>query len=195
MSMSDEEDPSQAMAAAMGFSSFGAKPHLNKKRKYNARSDALASSAPSATGSNATALGTRQPAPSNDNEIDLDEDDDEDGATQAPGTTTIQPQVSSLPQVSPHASLPARPPPQASFNPQGGQNQHSHQGGGGGGGGGGGHHNNRPQRQDRALWYEGYYDPMSNENPWERLEKQNSLESKGTWIPRPDRTAGVTPAS
>ena len=32
------------------------------------------------------------------------------------------------------------------------------------------------------LWYEGYYDPSSNANPWDRLEKKLGLESKGPWL-------------
>ncbi|KAF4977151.1 hypothetical protein FZEAL_6294 [Fusarium zealandicum] len=37
---------------------------------------------------------------------------------------------------------------------------------------------------NRDTWYVGYYDPMSNENPWERLEKARGLEARGTWISR-----------
>jgi hypothetical protein len=43
----------------------------------------------------------------------------------------------------------------------------------GGGGGGGGMN---PQ------WYIDYYDPSSNENPWEGMEKFKGLEPVGTWL-------------
>ncbi|PQE28045.1 hypothetical protein CJF32_00005803 [Rutstroemia sp. NJR-2017a WRK4] len=38
------------------------------------------------------------------------------------------------------------------------------------------------QRNDR--WYEGYYDPSFNENPWARLEKEMGLQTKGIWVER-----------
>ncbi|KAL0940333.1 uncharacterized protein CTRU02_203096 [Colletotrichum truncatum] len=56
--------------------------------------------------------------------------------------------------------------PQSGFR---GRNQHRHQHG---------------QRDDGKPWYEGYYDPKSNENPWERLEKAAGVESRGSWIAR-----------
>ncbi|SPJ84349.1 uncharacterized protein FTOL_10867 [Fusarium torulosum] len=34
------------------------------------------------------------------------------------------------------------------------------------------------------TWYIGYYDHLSNENPWERIEKARGLMTRGTWIPR-----------
>ncbi|SPO03375.1 uncharacterized protein DNG_06058 [Cephalotrichum gorgonifer] len=33
-------------------------------------------------------------------------------------------------------------------------------------------------------WWTGYYDPMSNENPWAYSEKMNGLEPVGPWLPR-----------
>jgi hypothetical protein len=38
---------------------------------------------------------------------------------------------------------------------------------------------------ESRVWYEGYYDHLSNENPWDRLEKAKGLEAKGSWVPRP----------
>lgn len=35
-----------------------------------------------------------------------------------------------------------------------------------------------------APWWEGYYDSKMNENPWDILEKQRGLKSRGKWIPR-----------
>lgn len=40
--------------------------------------------------------------------------------------------------------------------------------------------NSRPER----IWWIGYYDPTSNENPWEILERKEGLEPLGTWLPR-----------
>lgn len=31
-------------------------------------------------------------------------------------------------------------------------------------------------------WYEGYYDPSFNENPWAKLEVERGLQAKGTWV-------------
>ncbi|ROT42432.1 hypothetical protein SODALDRAFT_374769 [Sodiomyces alkalinus F11] len=53
-----------------------------------------------------------------------------------------------------------------------------------------------PQRQGRGQgqgrepgkpWWEGYYDPASNENPWAALEKKAGLQSRGSWLSRSTR--------
>ncbi|KAI0205727.1 hypothetical protein F4808DRAFT_242582 [Astrocystis sublimbata] len=80
--MSDgEDDTAAAMAAAMGFSSFGAQ-QPNKRRKFNPSTDAYidedADHFITTTGSNMVPLGIRN---KNTDEIDLDEDEDE-GHTQ-----------------------------------------------------------------------------------------------------------------
>ncbi|KAF5003932.1 hypothetical protein FDECE_9553 [Fusarium decemcellulare] len=71
------------------------------------------------------------------------------------------------------ASLPQRPAPaaQTAFTPRLGQ--HS------------------APREVNNTWYIGYYDPMSNENPWERLEKTRGVQTRGTWLPR-DANASAT---
>ncbi len=46
------------------------------------------------------------------------------------------------------------------------------------------YHQPRLRGQRNELWYVGYYDPSSNENPWEKLEKANGLEPRGAWIER-----------
>ncbi|PFH58915.1 hypothetical protein XA68_13042 [Ophiocordyceps unilateralis] len=38
-------------------------------------------------------------------------------------------------------------------------------------------------RRHNPNWYEGYYDPSSNENPWLALEETLGLKSEGTWLP------------
>ncbi|KAI0116478.1 hypothetical protein GGR51DRAFT_319159 [Nemania sp. FL0031] len=100
--MDDAEDTATAMAAAMGFSSFGAqKP--NKRRKFNPSTDAFvapispsnsasisASALPfhryndnyaATTGSNTVPLGNRRQN-TNVDEIDLDDDDDNENGSQ-----------------------------------------------------------------------------------------------------------------
>ncbi|KAF5024677.1 hypothetical protein F66182_3247 [Fusarium sp. NRRL 66182] len=47
-------------------------------------------------------------------------------------------------------------------------------------------------REVRDTWYVGYYDPTSNQNPWERLEKARGLETRGTWIPRGTSNVATT---
>lgn len=167
----DMDDTTDDIMAQMGFSSFGGQTRPQKKRRYNPRADAVQDAPSSGTGANSTALGQERPPAANADEIDLEDDDPttEPSATQA--------------QVRP-ASLPQRPAPGTGFV-GGGQKpaaaHHppppaaSHEGGG-----------------SRAPWYEGYYDHLSNENPWERLEKTKGLESKGSWLPR---GSGVTTSS
>ena len=167
--MDDTDDSAAAeaaaMAEAMGFSTFGSQnPH--KKRRYNPSADFSSSStknidAVAATGGNAAPLGTSRPsaasAPANTNEIDLnDEDNDEDGTEGNPS------QISSVP------GLPARP--AASVGSVGYvQRPRNHQ---------------QRDDPDRPPWYEGYYDRSSNENPWERLEKEHGLQPRGSWVAR-----------
>ncbi|KXH65186.1 hypothetical protein CNYM01_08121 [Colletotrichum nymphaeae SA-01] len=105
--------------------------------------------------------------------------DDGASAPQAQSTTSSLPTSSALPQ-RPDApwgkemgtaptTMPTRERPE--------QHQHQHQRGGRGG-------YQQQQRNDGKPWWEGYYDPASNENPWERLEKKAGVLSKGTWVAR-----------
>jgi len=55
-----------------------------------------------------------------------------------------------------------------------------------GGGGGGG----RERGERNEKWYEDYYDPTFNENPWARLEKEKDLPSVGTWLESQSRRGG-----
>ncbi|KAH8883911.1 hypothetical protein GQ53DRAFT_830352 [Thozetella sp. PMI_491] len=208
----DPEDDSAAMAAAMGFSSFGGQDRPAKKRRYNAGSDAIvASSLPSAlpgslppkpsaparlTGANQLPLHQRTPrgpgssaaAGKNADEIDLDDDEVDGDQGGAPVAT--------------HGGLGGSehadedPPPQyldtsrlpTSYEEpmDGGAGAwHGHRGGragaqrGGSRGGRGGYGGSGlPQ------WWLDYYDPSSNQNPWERLERARGIDSKGTWLAR-----------
>ncbi|RBR08000.1 uncharacterized protein FIESC28_10420 [Fusarium coffeatum] len=48
----------------------------------------------------------------------------------------------------------------------------------------------------RDTWYIGYYDHLSNENPWERIEKARGLTTQGTWIVRKnDNVVATTDAA
>ena len=38
------------------------------------------------------------------------------------------------------------------------------------------------QRERRDPWWDGYYDPTSNENPWAELERRAGLGEKGSWL-------------
>lgn len=79
--------------------------------------------------------------------------------------------------------LPPRP-AQQSFN---------HLGHGGGGRGGfsdtASIASSRPSHGERnPKWYEGYYDPSFNENPWKKIETEKGLVSLGNWLePSNDR--------
>jgi hypothetical protein len=201
------DDDAQAMAQAMGFSSFGAQDRPQKKRKYNPQADAagLTSTAPplkeAATGSNMAPLGTRAPPlpPSqpgvNNNEISLDDEEDDKaadggaalgltanqifggdgtpGEPQTPAQVQVELQTQTQMQTQPHG-LPQRPPP---------ANSHQHPGPSRGG-----HHHPQGRHQGstekHSPWYEGYYDPSTNENPWQRLEDSLGLQPKGPWVPR-----------
>lgn len=99
-------------------------------------------------------------------------------ARPAPGTLPAQPipegntETEAQPaatQIQPNPSLPAKPPASA---PQ------QHRGAG------------RHQGRERDWWTD-YYDPSSNENPWELLERKGGLEPVGSWLPRGHARGGA----
>ncbi|KAI4599124.1 hypothetical protein KJ359_002082 [Pestalotiopsis sp. 9143b] len=186
-----EDDGADAMAAAMGFSSFGTQPSA-KRRKFNSTSDSFVAGSSSSSGgdhgkgANALPLGTRPPAqrPSqpppqqqNANEISLDDDDDDpepqfidtsrpSAPLPAPGDASVQATIDSI------------------VGSTGAPDPGEHHVGGGQGGHGG--HRGGPRgdaRRGGQPWYQDYYDPTANMNPWEKLEKQNGLEPLGNdWL-------------
>lgn len=193
------EGDEAAMAEAMGFSSFGAQDRPQKKRRYNPAADASTGMQrqshsgqgvrvkEASTGSNSTPLGTSsrnatQEGSANTGEIDLGDDDDEGEALRKSSTRLVEEQetTSSSSAEARPASLPARPAPGTGF--VGSTTGRSSDGQG---------QRTRPSKGSRELWYEGYYDHTSNENPWERLEKSLGLESRGSWVPR-NAEAGAT---
>lgn len=179
----DTPPEDDAMAQAMGFSSFGQQDRP-QKRKYNPHADAVISSdsqtaqratKASATGSNSTPLGVPNSQPNqaaaNTDEIGLDEDEDgvendDDGIGASNIAGHLEPATTPAALVRPHG-LPERPVPWTGFIGSSGGHQGSH-----------GHQHG--SRND--TWYEGYYDPASNENPWRRLERSKGLQSTGTWL-------------
>jgi len=64
----------------------------------------------------------------------------------------------------------------------------SSRGGRGRGRGGGGGARERGEYNEK--WYEGYYDPTFNENPWAKLEKEKGLPSIGTFLENQPRRGG-----
>ncbi|KFH42380.1 hypothetical protein ACRE_068990 [Hapsidospora chrysogenum ATCC 11550] len=191
--MDPEDADAQAMAQMMGFSSF---ERPQKKRRYNnPAADAVVDTpAPAqqqaSTGSNAIPVGNTRttaspsaaPAPAtataNADEISLDDDDDDNDGGQGAPVQHPPPDPTASTIQSGHAKgsglllhgLPQRPAPGVpphnggrTPGPQRGQQYHQR--------------NNEGQ-----PWYEGYYDSLSNRNPWEKLEKALGLQPRGSWI-------------
>lgn len=196
----------------MGFSSFGAQDRPQKKRRYNPNADAAVHAASTAsssssrqgrgkqtTGSNSTPLGARPAAPqsaANAHEIDLDGEEDGDGAPGAGGVDLGGAAVSAqggdaaqqfaagsdLTADAAHLhGLPQRPAQFAADQARGPPNSHGYPHGRGQ------HHS----AGNGAPWYEGYYDTLSNRNPWEKLEKAMGLSAKGTWVSHEEHAAGA----
>lgn len=90
----------------------------------------------------------------------------------AEGNTETETQPTAT-QTQSNPSLPARPPANAS---------QQHRGAG------------RHQGRERD-WWTNYYDPSSNENPWEILERKEGLEPVGSWLPRGHARGGAPQVS
>ncbi|KAI2602299.1 hypothetical protein GGR54DRAFT_624734 [Hypoxylon sp. NC1633] len=209
--MEDAEDTVAAMAQAMGFSSFGAQNN-SKRRKFNPRADAVVASTSTSSlplhgssslheassGSNALPLGVRT---RNEDEIDLDgdgegadvsssgahdglENEDDDGPKPQYLDTSRSPTVavadpsdeiqSKIDMIIGSSSGQVSEAQSSSFRTgEGIDSRGNHRG----------HQTNRRQgREPGKNWWEDYYDPSSNVNPWERLEKTKGLEPRGGWM-------------
>ena len=179
----DNNSEAAAMAAAMGFSSFGTTHHDRpaKRQRFNNHADNAG------TGANNLPLLPRSAAPppkddaktaesthdgGNADGIDLGLDSDNDTPTQQ----------STIANIEVPANLPKRP----DFPAGGAGGAPGHdwgagtRGGGGGRGGRGGRGGGNSFKN--PSWYIDYYDPSSNTNPWEHLEKAKGLEPVGTWL-------------
>ncbi|CAJ2511452.1 Uu.00g070770.m01.CDS01 [Anthostomella pinea] len=207
--MDDDEEMNAEMAAAMGFSSFGG-PKSNKRRKFNPGADAVVVSSATSTlplhpqeatsGSNMTPLGVRNP---NNDEIDLGLDEQRpesaaddgpaDGEGQDPNGDDPEPQYLDTSRPSAPIATDIENEVQSKidsilgFTPTQEYSSLSSllptRGGIGGRGGRGGHRANRGQdREQGKKWWEDYYDPNFNVNPWEHLERTKGLESRGSWM-------------
>ncbi|OAQ99956.1 hypothetical protein LLEC1_04026 [Akanthomyces lecanii] len=85
-----DDDTAEAMAAAMGFSSFGAQNPQSKKRKYNPNNDAVVSidgDERRGTSANSAPVERRRAPPANADEIALD--DEVDGANDTSDTAAL----------------------------------------------------------------------------------------------------------
>ncbi|KAK4140788.1 uncharacterized protein C8A04DRAFT_39612 [Dichotomopilus funicola] len=188
-----EVDEEAAMAATMGFTSFGgARPTDDdteanrppKKRRFNHGLDeavvahsggenysgSVADNEAFATSANAVITGPRSQSQSQSQ------------------NRPLSPSSHSLPP-NPHG-LPSRPPPvvsaaaaqihqQPPFHHHGGQAHHNQPHNSLPTGG----HNSRSHGgQQNPLWYINYYDHSSNRNPWEELEQLRGLAPVGSWI-------------
>lgn len=200
-------DVSDDIASAMGFSSFGTQPN-SKRRKINSMlaGDTVAPSMPpphveERKKGDEEVGGFQTRRKRNPDEFDLGVDGGSDGDGEEEGKVAgEEDDDGDLVKVGgsgeredprgdqggdeirdpfPAHNLPARPPPSqyhtfdngASSNHRGrGRGSHGPRRGNGG--------------DDGKPWYENYYDPQSNQNPWERLEEQLDLSPKGSWLPR-----------
>ncbi|KAI0007264.1 hypothetical protein F4779DRAFT_519829 [Xylariaceae sp. FL0662B] len=209
--MENVDDETTAMAQAMGFSNFGAQNASNKRRKFNPRADAVVASSSSTSaipsrrdavselvgsGSNALPLGVRI---QNDEEINLDSDQEDGVINPKTGNGVEGDYDNDDPE--PQYLDASYPPVPASVDleevqskidaivgssAQGLQAESSSYeaiGIPGSRGGQGGRQANRGHGRDMGKeWWEDYYDPSSNVNPWERLERFKGLETRGSWM-------------
>ncbi|KAI0846471.1 hypothetical protein F5Y00DRAFT_142094 [Daldinia vernicosa] len=207
--MEETEDTTAAMAQAMGFSSFGAQANSNKRRKFNPRADAVVASTSTSiphhiseakSGSNAIPLGVRS---KNEDEITL-EDDEAASLTDSRKYFPRNEPVDD--ELGPQYLDTSRPPDIAAVDPTGGAmsdtkidattgdytghivgakssaastswgfvSQDS---------GRGGYQARESQGHEPGKkWWDDYYDPSSNINPWERLEHIKGLGPRGNWM-------------
>lgn len=179
------------MAQMMGFSSFGMQDRPLKRRRHEGGPVASGANAQPVQYQQAASREALDPAPpqgaadgqtAGTDEISLDDDDDDShggallGAT-GPMAPKSLPSGGMMP--SRPAGLPDRPPPGAGFmgSPSTDRPQHRGQR----------RHGGHADDASRGPWYEGYYDPDSNQNPWARLEKTRGLQPRGSWILRDGR--------
>ncbi|UNI19889.1 hypothetical protein JDV02_006033 [Purpureocillium takamizusanense] len=191
--------------------------HLSKQQHHlhhhhHHRRQGNSHGAASSTGSNATPLGAtkrdaggatasvRPSAATNTDEISLEDendevepaiaaaaaaadDDDDDVAESAAAAESSTTTIASLPRP---AGLPERPAPGVGFvgmppRRRGHGEPQDH------------HHIRDRGPSSGKPWYEDYYDPSSNENPWERLESSMGLLPRGSWLARGHRQHATTP--
>ncbi|KAK4184717.1 hypothetical protein QBC35DRAFT_505230 [Podospora australis] len=175
----DQEETQRQMAEMLGISSFTG----DKKASRAAPDDSSPSSEqrdPKRQRLDAEGSASRaQILPDNTQEGGAD-DDDEDLYGPEPTITASQAQL-----LQGHG-LPQRPP--RGGYPRGGRRGDSWNRGDFSRGGGDGNRRERPPpRYQNPDWHKDYYDPNSNENPWQWLEPEKDLQPVGTWLEREDR--------
>ncbi|KAI0389728.1 hypothetical protein F5Y17DRAFT_108327 [Xylariaceae sp. FL0594] len=201
-----EDGTAAAMAAAMGFSSFGGNK-TNKRRKFNHNTDD-AGGASASTGSNMTPLGVRNSSNMNTDEIELDMEDDEGqgqgGQPTIPAHPTTQQNDGDQGDFEPQFIDTSRPSApllptalvdefQAKIDaivsgsaepiqPSSALNGSALPVRDGSHGGVRRHDTKRDGDRSGPKWWENYYDPASIVNPWEKLEQDNGLEPRGRWL-------------
>ncbi|KAK1761068.1 hypothetical protein QBC47DRAFT_369002 [Echria macrotheca] len=159
----EDIDPEAAMAAAMGFSAFGTQPQNrpSKKRKFNPSSPD-GPPLPAGTGANSLPVHPRS------------------SESISTGSSSNYPaQIGTDLPTTTGAGAGAEAGSEAGIGIATGPE--IRRGGGGGGNARGGHGHGHGQRN--PLWYTDYYDPTSNQNPWERLEQMRGLPAVGPWLP------------
>ncbi|KAH8803118.1 hypothetical protein F5884DRAFT_496574 [Xylogone sp. PMI_703] len=207
----DEDEEASAMAAAMGFSSFGTQPNPNKKRKFNSATDAFVEGQQLAelyrggkkgqgTGGNQIPLGkprvigaSSENSKKNSDEIDLGEDEEEEPAVEEKDEeegpqyidTSLPPPVESQRKVQEQIdSILANAGSSTSGSTTLPPSQNHLRGPASDAGSIAGSSRPAQRGQRNEFWYVGYYDPSFNENPWARLEQEKGLKTSGTWVER-----------
>ncbi|KAB5586138.1 hypothetical protein GE09DRAFT_1073516 [Coniochaeta sp. 2T2.1] len=201
-----ENDEAAAMAAMMGFSSFGSQAPPSKKRRYNPRADAVLSD--STLPAPSSSLPSKPPAPKDrgtganmmpllarpvnaatgggQGGVEAEGGLNKNGKRGSTDAGTAAGEGGEEEQPAPRY-IDTSLPPSATTGGEGGEEEEEeevslpvtgaaftqHQSAASRGGGGG-----------KRIWYADYYDPSSNENPWEWLEKARGLEPVGSWLPR-----------
>ncbi|VUC22801.1 unnamed protein product [Clonostachys rosea] len=168
----EQDEGLRDMAQMMGFSAFGSQDRPQKKRKYNPNADSFVERQPpqATTSSNSIPLG---PPPVTKPSANVDEIDLEDDEESSAAVKDIVPDGGGIAELSTN-SLPRRPAV--------GVGEAVPYNGAHSGHGSRPHHHNRAAGHDNhggKPWYDGYYDSISNENPWEKLEKAMNLQPIG----------------
>ncbi|KAI0131567.1 hypothetical protein F4814DRAFT_173604 [Daldinia grandis] len=206
--MEENEDATAAMAQAMGFSSFGAQTNSNKRRKFNPRADAVVASTSiplhhvteAKSGSNAIPLGVRS---KNEDEITLEDDevasitdskihfplnepsDDEPGpqyldTSRPPDIAAVDPTGDTMSNTINDATTGDHPRHIVEANSSAANTSGDFVGHDSGCGGYQAQQNQ--EHEPEKKWWDDYYDPSSNVNPWGRLEHIKGLGPRGSWM-------------
>jgi len=190
----DVDTEAQDMASALGFSSFGTQEQNrpSKKRRFDATSDS-SSQAPSPSGANSLPVHSRvMTSSANSSATQKDP-----APVYLPGLEGLKMSVTSSspggvrsegwypsPENPDHRVEEVEAPIDVSHFHHGHRIATTAR-----------HKAARPLSSINPLWYVDYYDPSSNQNPWERLEQAKGLASIGSWLPTvPGQRSGQGPS-